>query len=111
MADDVFVVPVLKLEIPKPKPWDLIALAALLGGLAVAVANVFAVGMNRPGATVSTSLTLGFAIAHLVVCLGSLMILGKTAKEGTIHGNLFAVGGMFVGLGGFLLAAAIWAAA
>jgi hypothetical protein len=37
--------------------------------------------------------------------------LGKTSKEGTIWGNLAAIGGMFVGLSGVLLAAALWVAA
>jgi hypothetical protein len=111
MAEDVFTIPILKLEIPKPKPWDLIALVALAGGFAVAVANVLFSGIARSGASVSSPLTLGFVVVHLIVCLGSLMILGKTAKEGTIHGNLFAVGGMFVGLSGVMLAAALWAVA
>ena len=42
---------------------------------------------------------------------GGLLILGKTAKEGTWWGNLAAVGTMFVGMSGMLLAAAIWATA
>jgi drug/metabolite transporter (DMT)-like permease len=111
MAEDVFTVPVLKLEIPRPKPWDLIALAALAAGVLVAAVNVFLSGIVRSGATVSPSLTVVFVGVQLFVCLGSLVILGKTAKEGTIHGNLFAVGGMFVGLSGVMLAAALWAAA
>ena len=55
-------------------------------------------------------MTLGFVLVQMAVCLGRLMVLGKTAKEGTIHGNLFSVGGMMIGLGGVLLAAALWAA-
>ncbi len=48
---------------------------------------------------------------HLVVCCGGLMLLGKTAKEGTWWGNLAAVGTMFVGMSGMLVAAAVWATA
>jgi hypothetical protein len=39
------------------------------------------------------------------------LLLGKTAKEGTIWGNLAAIGGMFIGVSGVLLAAALWVAA
>jgi hypothetical protein len=39
------------------------------------------------------------------------MVLGKTAKEGTIWGNLFAVGACVVGMSGVLLASAMWALA
>jgi len=111
MAEEFVTIPVLKLEIPKPKPWDLAALAALIVGLAAAVANLATSGMTRPGAFVSTPLTIVFVLLQLTVCLGSLLLLGKTAKEGTIHGNLLSVTGMLVGLTGVMLAAAIWAAA
>jgi len=111
MAADVFKIPVLNLEIPRPKPWDLAALAAVVIGVAAAIANLMTSGMTQPGSFVSTPLTMLFVALQLVVCLGSLMILGKTAKEGTIHGNLLSVTGMLIGLTGILLAAAIWAAA
>lgn len=111
MAEDVITIPVLKLEIPRPKPWDLVALAAVATGIAAAVANLVTSGMTQPGSFVSTPLTVLFVLLQLAVCLGSLLLLGKTAKEGTIHGNLLAVTGMFVGLTGVLLAAAIWVAA
>jgi hypothetical protein len=111
MAEDVVKVPVLNLEIPKPKKWDFIALAVLIGGLVAAVANIISSGITEPGASASTNMSLAFVLVQMAVCLGSLMVLGKTAKEGTIHGNLFAVGGMMIGLGGVLLAAALWAAA
>jgi hypothetical protein len=39
------------------------------------------------------------------------MLLGKTAKEGTGWGNFASIAGTFVGMGGVLLAAALWAAA
>ena len=114
MADDVLKVPVLNLEIPKPqipKPkfWDFVALAVTLAGLVACGANLAASGIMTPGAVVSTPMTLAFTLFGLAVSAGSLLVLGKTAKEGTIHGNLFAVGGMMVGLGGAMLAAALWA--
>lgn len=111
MAEDVFKVPVLNLEIPKPRKWDFIALAVLVAGIVAAGANIATSGITEPGASASTNMSLVFVLTQLTVCLGSLMVLGKTAKEGTIHGNLFAVGGMMIGLGGVLLAAALWAAA
>ena len=110
MASDVVKVPVLNLEIPKPKKWDLVALAALIAGFVAAAANIATSGTTETGASASAGMSLGFVLIQLVVSLGSLMVLGKTAKEGTIHGNLFAVGGMMVGLGGVLLAAALWSA-
>jgi len=111
MAEDVVKVPVLNLEIPKPKKWDFIALAVLVAGLATIVANIVTSGITEPGISVSTGSALAFGLMQMGISLGSLMVLGKTAKEGTIHGNLFSIGGMMVGLGGVLLAAALWAAA
>lgn len=111
MTDNVVKIPVLNLEIPKPRPWDLAALVAVIVGLATAAANLMTSGMRQPGNFVSTPLTIVFVLVQLLVCLGSLMLLGKTAKEGTIHGNLLSLGGMFIGLVGVMLAAAIWAAA
>ena len=111
MADDVLKVPVLKLEIPRPRFWDLVAGGITLGGLATCAANLAASGIVRPGASISTSLSVLFMVVGLAVCVGSLLVLGKTAKEGTIHGNLLALAGMFIGLGGAMLAAALWALA
>ena len=111
MAEDVLKVPVLNLEIPKPKLWDFVALAVAVVGLVACGVNLAASGIATPGATVSTPLTLLFMAVGLAVCTVSLLVLGKTAKEGTIHGNLFALAGMMVGLGGSMLAAALWAVA
>lgn len=110
MAEDVVKVPILNLELAKPKPWDFAALATLLAGVGTAVANVALSGRTQPGVSISTSMTWGFVLIQMILCLGSLLILGKTAKEGTLHGNLLSVGGMLIGLGGMLLAAALWAA-
>jgi hypothetical protein len=111
MAEDVLRVPVLNLEIPKPKRWDFIALAVLVAGIVVAAINVRASGLAAGGAAISGAATLAFVLAQLAVCCLGLMVLGKTAKEGTIHGNLFALGAMGLGLGGMMLAAALWAIA
>lgn len=111
MANDVLKIPALGWEIPKPRRWDFAALAITLVGLGSCGANIAVSGLTTPGATVSTPLTLAFVLVALAVCASSLLVLGKTAKEGTIHGNLFAVAGMFIGLGGSMLAAALWALA
>ncbi len=94
---------------PKPKPWDFITLAAALVGVALAGLNWWLARKSAAG--VSTGVTLALATAQLAVCCGCLMLLGKTAKEGTLWGNLAAVVGMFLGMSGVLLAAAMWVAA
>ncbi|HVR29257.1 MAG TPA: hypothetical protein VMS86_06940 [Thermoanaerobaculia bacterium] len=99
-----------QLDIPKPKLWDLIALAVLaLGAVLTGVNLMIARGVET--GSISSGATAGFVTAQLAVCLGGLMVLGKTAKEGTIWGNLFAVGACFVGMSGVLLASALWALA
>ena len=64
-----------------------------------------------PGATPASSFISIVALVQLALGSASLLILGKTATEGTLWGNLAAVGGMFAGLTGVLLAAALWVAA
>lgn len=93
--------PSLKLpDLPRPTRWDLFAMGALL------------LGVILSGATVAQPrLATGLMFVQLIVACGGLMLLGKTAKEGTWWGNLAAVGAMLVGMGGMLLAAAMWAAA
>ena len=87
-------------DLPRPTRWDLIAIGTLLVGVVLA------------GATVALPrLATLFMFVHLIVSCGGLMLLGKTAKEGTWWGNLAALGAMFLGMSGVLLAAAIWAAA
>lgn len=111
MAEDVLKLPFLKLEIPKPKKWDFVALAVTVAGLAAVAANIAVSGVRQPGVLTSTPMTVFFVLAQLSVACLSLLVLGKTSKEGTIHGNLLAVAGMGVGLLGAMLAAALWAAA
>lgn len=93
--------PTLKMpDLPRPTRWDLYAIGALLAGVLFA------------GATIAKpQLATAMMFVQLVVSCGGLMLLGKTAKEGTWWGNLAAVGAMFVGMSGVLLAAAIWATA
>ena len=101
----------IKLNVPRPRLWDLVTGAALLLGCVLGVMNWSAAQGKPPGTSLSGVLTLRFVLLQLLVCMASLMLLGKTAKEGTIWGNLAAVAGMFVGMSGVLLAAALWAAA
>jgi hypothetical protein len=92
---------------PSPR-WDLAALA-LLGLGAILMAANWQASQARP--TGSGGFVALFVFAQLGVCIASLFVLGKTAKEGTFWGNVAALAGMFVGMGGVLLAAALWAAA
>lgn len=97
-----------EIAIVKPQMWDLVAIAFLAVGTVLAGASM---GKALATGRVSDGFTLSLALIQLAICLGSLLILGKTAKEGTIWGNLAAVGGLVVGMSGVLLAAALWAAA
>ena len=99
-----------KLEVPKPKRWDWIALVVLVVAVALSGANLQLALRTQEGA-ISGGLTAAFVTIQLVLCLAGLMVLGKTAKEGTIWGNLFAVGACVVGMSGVLLASAMWALA
>jgi len=99
-----------KISVVKPKPWDLIALAVLAVGAVLSGVNVMLALKTQTG-SISGGVTAAFVVLQLVICLAGLLVLGKTAKEGTIWGNLFAVGACFVGMSGVLLAAALWALA
>lgn len=96
---------------PKPTAWDLVAVAVLVAAAAAGGVNWIAASNQPPGASLSGGLTTAFVLAQLAVASVSLLVLGKTAKVGTIWGNLAAVGGMFAGLSGVLLATALWIAA
>ncbi len=96
---------------PKPRLWDLIAAGVLAVAALAAVFNWIAAQKPVAGASLSGGTTLAFVLAQLVIASASLLILGKTAEEGTLWGNLAAVGGMLLGLSGVLLAAALWIAA
>lgn len=99
-----------KIDVVKPKPWDLIALAVLAAGAALCGVNLMLALRNQQGA-ISSGITAVFVTIQLVLCVAGLMVLGKTAKEGTVWGNLFAVGACLVGMSGVLLASALWALA
>ncbi len=103
--------PSIKLDIPRPKIWDLVTGAVLVAGCVICFMNWGATQGTAPGISLAGGLTFRFVLLQLFVCLASLMLLGKTAKQGTIWGNLAAIGGSFVGMSGVLLAAALWAAA
>ena len=96
---------------PRPRKWDLIAAAVLLLAVALAAASWLAARAQAPGVSPSSGFTTLVALAQLAICTLSVLLLGKTAQEGTLWGNLAAVGGMFAGLSGVLLAAALWVAA
>ena len=99
------------MDFPKPTTWDLVAIAAAGVALALAAANtVLALG-GEAGQGPSTTFTLVMIALHVLVSSGCLLVLGKTAKHGTIWGNLAAVAGMFIGVSGVLLAGAMWVAA
>ena len=93
---------------PKPKMWDLFALAVLVLAAVLAAINWRTARAQLPGVSPSDSFTSTIVAVQLAICTISLLLLGKTAKQGTLWGNLAAVGGMFAGLSGVLLAAALW---
>lgn len=99
-----------EIDFVKPKPWDFVALAVLALGAFLMGANVVLARTSGPG-SISGGATTTFVIVQLLVCTLGLLVLGKTAKEGTIWGNLFSVGACFAGMSGILLAAALWALA
>jgi hypothetical protein len=99
------------LDLPKPKAWDLAAIAAAGLGVVLCGANAALALGGQAGSSPSTSFSLSMVMAQVAVLSISLLILGKTAKEGTIWGNLAAVGGMLIGTSGILLAGAMWVAA
>ena len=110
MGEDVIKLPLVKLEVPKPKPWDLIALLFVVAAVAAAGYNLSA-ALGRQAGAVSDATTAGMVTIQLLICGGSLLILGKTAKHGTLWGNLAAVTGLLAGMSGVLLAAALWTTA
>jgi hypothetical protein len=100
-----------KLDLPRPARWDYIAIGTLLVGLVLIGANLFLAGKKAPGEPFPSGAAALFTILQLTLSCAGLMLLGKTAKEGTWWGNLAACAAMLVGTSGVLLAAAMWAAA
>jgi hypothetical protein len=103
--------PMPKLTLPKLTKWDFVALLALVAGGVLIAANLAIVTRKAPGTSVAGGITAAFVLAQCAIALGGLFVLGKTAKEGTLWGNLLALAGLFAGMSGVLLAAALWAAA
>src|SRR5579885_3715377 len=93
----------------RPTRWNLITAAVLVVGFVLMGVN-FAMANKKPvGESLPTSLTVAFVVLQLAVSLAGLMLLGKTAKEGTWWGNIAALLAMLAGMGGVLLAAVLWA--
>ena len=100
-----------KIDLPRPKRWDWFAIGALVVGLVLIAANL-GMGLKKPaGEPFPSGWTGVFVFGQLAVACGGLMLLGKTAKEGTGWGNAASLLAMLVGISGVLLAAAFWAAA
>jgi hypothetical protein len=95
----------------RPTRWDLITAAVLLVGFVLMGANLVIANKKPAGEPFPDGPTWVFVLTQLAVSLVGLMLLGKTAKEGTWWGNIAAILAMLVGMGGVLLAAALWAAA
>ncbi|HXO20310.1 MAG TPA: hypothetical protein VOA87_10360 [Thermoanaerobaculia bacterium] len=105
-----FKLPALK-DVTRPTRWDLAAIAVLAVGLILTGANLAVARAKPVGEPFPDGATALFVFTQLAVSLGGLLLLGKTAKEGTGWGNLASILSMFVGMSGVLLAAALWAAA
>ena len=107
--------PALKLpklpDLPRPKRWDFYAMGSLALGLIFTVASLWIVRVKPAGEPYPSGMTALFVFGQLAVACGGLMLLGKTAKEGTGWGNAASLFATFLGIGGVLLAAALWAAA
>lgn len=111
MGEDAIKLPGLGWELPRPKKWDFSALLVLLVSILLAGANLKVALGQSPGEAVSSWLTTLILLAQLVLASLALFVLGKTAKEGTLWGNLLAVAALLAGVSGVLLATALWASA
>src|SRR5437868_4449390 len=94
-------------SLERPTRWDLITVAVLVVGFVLMGANFAVVHHKKPEEPFPGGLTALFCFAQLAVSLVGLMLLGKTAKEGTWWGNIAAILAMLVGMGGILLASAL----
>ena len=111
MGEEVIRLPVLGWELPRPKKWDLSALLVLFASMLLAGWNLSAAIGGAPGESIATSVTTAMVLGQLLLASVGLLVLGKTAKEGTLWGNLTATAAMLAGVGGMLLATALWAIA
>ena len=101
----------LRPRLPHPARWDWVALAILVGGVALIAANLLVARGGGPGEPAPAALTMTFVFLQLAVATAGLLVLGKTAKEGTGVGNFAAIAALLLGIGGVMLAAALWAMA
>ena len=114
MGEAVTTTPSRKLKLPnlpRPARWDWIAIGVLALGTLLAAASLFKGLSKPPGEPYPSGLTSFFVLTQLAVACGGLMLLGKTAKEGTGWGNAASLLATLIGISGVLLAAALWAAA
>lgn len=107
MSEDAFTIPRLGWEIPKPRFWDWVAIGLLILSLLLVGWAKHAAASLEPGQDIPRLLSGLWIVLQLAISIGGLMVLGKTAKEGTIHGNLAAVVASLMGLNGMFLAAAL----
>ena len=66
---------------PKPKKWDLIALAALVLAIVLAAISWRTARAQLPGVSLSSGFTSLIALLQLTIASVSLLLLGKTAEE------------------------------
>ncbi len=111
MGEDAIKLPLLGWELPRPRKWDIVALIALVASVGLAGFNLQAALGQPPGASIAGGLTATMVLAQLTLSSLSLLVLGKTATEGTLWGNLIAVAALLAGVSGVLLATALWAVA
>jgi hypothetical protein len=111
LGENAIKLPLLGWELPRPKKWDLSALLVLVVSIALAGINLRAALGQAPGESIASWLTTTMVFGQLILASISLFVLGKTAKEGTLWGNLIAVAAMLAGVSGVLLATSLWAIA
>jgi hypothetical protein len=100
-----------QVSLPRPTRWDLFAAAVLVVGLVLIGLNLRVALSTPPGEHPPGWLTPFFVFAQIGVSCAGLLLLGKTAKEGTFWGNAASIFAMLAGMSGVLLAAALWATA
>ena len=100
-----------KINLPRPARWDWIAIGVLVLGTLLAAASLYKGLVKPPDEPYPSWLTTLMVFCQLAVACGGLMLLGKTAKEGTGWGNAASLLATLIGISGVLLAAALWAAA
>jgi hypothetical protein len=98
-------------NLPRPARWDFITFTALAASVVLIGVNLLMAGKKAPDAPFPSAAATLFIVVQLAIACIGLMLLGKTAKEGTWWGNLAALAATFAGMGGVLVAAALWAAA